>query len=190
MLPQPLQALIEQIDACEADAERLVGNLDDEAANWTPPAGGWSVAQCLSHLSLMNDFYLRGWPEAAADAARNGRGAFNGLHPTPMGRSFVWMMEPPYRMRSKAIPAATPAPRVPRDTLVQDYKQSHDLYRQLVRASATVDVNRVVAPNAIIKQVRMRLATVLLIIPAHDRRHLWQAANVKAARSSRHARPR
>jgi hypothetical protein len=107
-----------------------------------------------------------------------------------MGRSFVGMMEPPYRMRSKAIPAATPAPRVPRDTLVQDYKQSHDLYRQLVRASATVDVNRVVAPNAIIKQVRMRLATVLLIIPAHDRRHLWQAANVTAGRSSRHARPR
>lgn len=178
MLPQPLQALIEQIDACEADAERLVADLDDDGVNWTPPAGGWSVGQCLSHLALMNDFYLRGWPEAIADAARAERGPFQGLHPTLFGHWFIRYLEPPYRMKSQAIPAATPAPRAPRDTLVQGYKQSHDLYRHLVRASATVDVNRVVAPNAIIKQVRMRLATVLLIIPAHDRRHLWQAANV------------
>lgn len=182
MLPAELQSLVDQIDVCEADAERLVAELDDNAVNWTPPSGGWSVAQCLTHLTLMNAFYLRGWPDAIAEAARAERGPFRGLQPTPFGRWFVRYLEPPYRMKSKAIPAATPAPRVPRDTLVQDYKQSHDVYRQLVRASAAVDVNRVVAPNAIIKQVRMRLATVLLIIPAHDRRHLWQAANVKALR--------
>jgi hypothetical protein len=182
MLPKDLQDLIGQVDACEADAERLVADLDDEAVNWTPPSGGWSVAQCLNHLALMNDFYLRGWPEAVADAARAERGPFNGLHPTPFGRWFVSSMEPPYRMKSKAIQAATPASRVPRETLVADYKRSHETYRHLVRASAAVDVNRIVRPNAIVKQVKMRLATVLLIIPAHDRRHLWQASNVKALR--------
>ena len=182
MLPKELQDLVDQIDACEAQAERLVADLDDEAVNRAPPAGGWSVAQCLTHLTLMNEFYLRGWPDAVAEAARAGRGPFKGLHPTPFGRWFVWTMEPPYRMKGKAIPAATPAPRVARATLVADYKQSHETYRHLVRGSAAVDVNRIVRPNAILKQVKMRLATVLLIIPAHDRRHLWQAANVKALR--------
>jgi hypothetical protein len=182
MLPRELQGLLDQIDACEADAERLVSDMDEEAVNWTPPAGGWSVAQCLSHLTLMNDFYLRGWPDALSAAAREQRRPFAGLRPTPFGRWFVQTMEPPYRMKGKAVQAATPASRLPRATLVTNYRQSHDLYRQLVRGSAAVDVNRVVAPNAILKRVKMRLSTVLLIIPAHDRRHLWQAANVKALR--------
>ena len=137
--------------------------MDDEAVNWTPPSGGWSVAQCLGHLTLMNDFYLRGWPDALAAAARAGRGPFQGLHPTPIGRWFARSMEPPYRMKSKAIQAATPASHVPRNSLVPNYKQSHELYRHLVRGSAAVDVNRVVGANAILKRVKMRLSTVLMI---------------------------
>jgi hypothetical protein len=182
MLPQELQGLLDQVDACEANAERLVADLDDEGVNWSPPSGGWSVAQCLTHLTLMNEFYLRGWPDALAQAERTQRGPFRGLHPTPVGRWFAWTMEPPYRMKSKAIQAATPAARVPRATVLRDFLRSHEVYRDLVRRSAAVDVNRVVAPNAILRHVKMRLSTVLLIIPAHDRRHLWQAGKVKALR--------
>jgi hypothetical protein len=185
MLPSQLQALIAQIDVCEQEAERLVADVDDDGVNWTAPpsrgVGRWSVAQCLMHLSLMNAFYLRGWPEAIAEAARAERGPFKGLRPTPIGRWFVGTLEPPVRFKSTAIQAATPEKRIPRAGLVDRYKQSHETYRHLVRASAAVDVNRIVRPNAILKRVNMRLATVLLVIPAHDRRHLWQAANVKRA---------
>jgi hypothetical protein len=185
MLPSELQALIDEIDDCERQAERLVADLDDEGLNWTPasPEGrtSWSIAQCLTHLALMNEFYLRDWPQAVREAGAAALGPFNGLHPTPVGRWFVKYLEPPARFKTKAIEVATPAERIPRAGLVERYKQSHELYRHLVRASAAVDVNRIVRPNAIIRQVTMRLATVLLVITAHDRRHLWQAANVKRA---------
>ena len=179
MLPAALQDLIDQIEACEADASRLVADVDDDAVNWRPPDGGWSMAQCLSHLALMNEFYLRGWVEAVQEAARQQKGPFNGLRPTRFGRWFARSMEPPVRMKMKAPAPSRPEPRLARDALLTRYTGSHELYRHLVRASAAVDVNRVVRPNAFIKSVKMRLATVLLIIPAHDRRHLWQAANVK-----------
>jgi hypothetical protein len=99
-----------------------------------------------------------------------------------MGRWYIRYLEPPYRMKSTAIPATTPAAHVPRDPLVRDYQQSHGVYRQLVRGAAAVVADRVGAPTAYGTRVKMRLSTVLLIIPAHDRRHLWQAANVKARR--------
>ena len=181
MLPPELASLITQIEDCEQDAERLVADLDDESVNRPPPSGGWSIAQCLEHLTLMNEFYLRGWQDAITDAARAQRGPFRGLHPTYFGRSFAKWMEPPARMKSKTIAAADPGSHFTRDAIVSRYKTSHDVYRGLVRSAEAVDVNRIVRPNAILKQVNMRLATVLLIVPAHDRRHLWQAANVKRA---------
>jgi len=40
MLPAELQSLLNQIDACEVEAEHLIEDLDDEAVNWVPPSGG------------------------------------------------------------------------------------------------------------------------------------------------------
>ena len=181
MLPAELQSLIDQIDACEREAERLVADMDDGSVNRPPPSGGWSVAQCLEHLALMNEFYLRGWQRAVEEAARAERGPFAGLRPTLAGRWFAKSLEPPAKMKTKAIPAVTPGPRFTAVEVLRRYKDSHEGYRRLVRSAVAVDVNRIVRPNAIVNRVRMRLATVLLIIPAHDRRHLWQAANVKRA---------
>lgn len=179
MLPAVLQSLIDQVDACERDAERIVAGMDEESVNQPPPGGGWSVAQCLGHLALMNDVYLRGWPEAVQAAASSARGPFKGLRPTLVGRWFAHSMEPPVRFKQKAPAAIPDSTRVlPAESLTH-YMASHDRYRQLVRAAAAVDVNRVTRPNPFFAHVKMRLATVLLIVPAHDRRHLWQAANVK-----------
>jgi hypothetical protein len=104
MLPAELQALIDQIDRCEGDATRLVEDLDDEGVNWTAPpqarVGAWSVAQCLTHLILMNEFYLRGWPQAVSKAAAVARGPFQGLGPTVVGRWFVRSMEPPVKLKT------------------------------------------------------------------------------------------
>ena len=187
MLPTELQSLLDQIDACEADAEQLVADLDDEGVNWVPPQGGWSIAQCVNHLVLMNPYYLAHWPEEVRKAAQKDLGPFRGLQPTWWGRAFVRWMEPPARMKAKANAATVPGPRFARDTIVPAYRQSHEIFRHLVRASAAVDVNRVVSHNALARQVRMRLSTTLLIVPAHDRRHLWQASNVKKQMPGRFA---
>ena len=184
-LPADLQALLDQIAECERTAERLVSVLDEAGLNQAPESGGWSVAQCLQHLTLMNDFYLRGWREAVEEARARGVGPFDGLRPTLVGRWFVRSMEPPVKMKAKAIAAVTPPSRISRDGLIDGYKAAHDGYRALVHAAADVDVNRIVRPNAIVGTVKMRLSTVLLIIPAHDRRHLWQAE-----RASPRAAPR
>ena len=181
MLPSELQSLLDQIDACDRDAERLVADMDDDGVNHPAPNGGWSVAQCLEHLALMNVFYLSGWQEAVHAAVQAQRGPFRGLRPTFIGRWFARSLEPPVRMKTKAVANTLPGPRLSRDEVLARYRASHEGYRDLVRSAAAVDVNRIVRPNAIIKQVKMRLATVLLIVPAHDRRHLWQAANVKRA---------
>jgi hypothetical protein len=181
MLPADLQGLLDQIDACERDADGLLAGMDDDGVNWRPEPGRWSIAQCLQHLVAMNAFYLAGCDEHLRAARAANVGPFAGLHPTPIGRWFARSMEPPARLRLKSPPQVAPGPAFPRDGLLAAYTMSHALYRSLVKASAGLDVNRVVFRNPFISAVKMRLATVLLIVPAHDRRHLYQARQVRRA---------
>lgn len=180
MLTPHLQQLLDEVDACERDAEALVSDLDDGTVNWSAP-GTWSVGQCLNHLAVINEFYLRGCGERVHTARSNRAAPFAGLRPTVIGRWFVSSMEPPARLKSKTFKAVEPGSTFTRDELVPAFRLSHDGYRVLVHACAQVDVNRITLPNPFIPSVKMRMATVLLMIPAHDRRHLWQARNVKAA---------
>jgi hypothetical protein len=184
VLPADLQRLLDQIDACERDAEAVVAGLDDDSVNAAPPpaarVGAWSVAQCIDHLAKTNVFYLRGMTDAVAAHRARGGSAFQGLRPTFVGAWFARSMEPPVKFKVKT-PMPPPGPRHRLGDLVPSFRASHDAYRGLVRAAAEVDVNRVVVPNPFHPVVRMRLSTILLIIPAHDRRHVWQAGNVRRA---------
>ena len=181
MLPAELQELLEQIDACERDAESLLAGLDDDGVNWQPAPGRWSIAQCLDHLIEMNKYYLAGCDEHLQAARAANVGPFAGLAPTPIGRWFARSMEPPPRPRMKSPKPVMPGPSFPRDGLLTAYTMSHTVYRGLVKGAADVDINRVVFPNPFISAVKMRLSTVLLIVPAHDRRHLYQARQVRRA---------
>jgi hypothetical protein len=186
-LPAELLGLLDAVAACEREATRLVADLSDEEVNWQQtPGQSWSVAQCLEHLTLMNEFYLRGFAPLVDQARQKGIGPFNGLSSSAVGRWFVRSQEPPVKRRMKAPAQVVPASNLRRDGLVDKFVRSHDLYRAIVQTAGDVDISRVKGPNPFFKAVKMRVSTVLQIIPAHDRRHLWQAGNVKRAlRSSR-----
>lgn len=179
-LPAELQDLLDQIEACERDARALVEGLRDGEAHWqSVPGKTWSVAQCLDHLRRTNEFYVRDFLLLVERAREQGLGPFAGLSPTWLGQRFVATMEPPPPFRARAPRSVTPISTVRLDDLLPAFVASHDAYRSLVRAAADVDVNRVVGRNPFFPAFRMRLATVLRVIPAHDRRHLWQARRVR-----------
>ena len=175
-LPSELQALIDEVDRLEDEARRLIEGLDDRQVNLQPPGGGWSVAQCLDHLARMNVHYV-GKVLPAARAAQ-GRGPFEGLHPGWFARRFIRYLEPPVGMKSKTAAEAEPRPELSGPAAVQAYVDSHEPYRELVALAAQTNPDRVIVPNPLISRVRMKVSSILLIVPAHDRRHLWQAREV------------
>ena len=180
MLPPPLQDLLDQIDACENAARGLVSSLTEAQVNWQPaPGRRWSIGQCLDHLRATNLFYASRFLTLTERARDRAIGGFRGLRPSWVARKFIASMEPPPRIRSKAFKSVVPASTVRRDEALAGFIASHDPYRALVRAAADVDVNRVTGPNPFVRLVPMSVATVLLVVPAHDRRHLWQARQVR-----------
>lgn len=176
-----LEALLEAVGRIDADARALVGDLTDAQVNWRPEGGArWSIAQCLDHLAKTNRAYTEHFLPVVERARAAGVGPFRGLRPSWFGKTFVRVLEPPVRQRARAFKRILPAPELPRDEALTNLLASHQAFRGLVRAASEVDVNRVRAANPFVPLLRMRVATALQAVPAHDRRHLWQARQVLA----------
>ena len=180
-MPEPadLEHLLQAVAEAEVDAAALTAPLSDAQANWQPGGGsGWSVAQCLDHLAKSNAVYTTHFLPVVDRARAAGAGSFRGLRPTWAGRWFVKSLEPPPRQKTRTFKNLVPPSSIPVALALAGYLASHEPYLRLVAGAAEVDPNRVVAANPFIGAVRMRLSTALLVIPAHERRHLWQARQV------------
>ena len=65
---------------------------------------------------------------------------------------------------------------------------AHDEARSLVQEAREMDLNRIRFKNPFVGLLRFTVGTGLLIIGAHDRRHLWQARQVSKALEAERSR--
>ena len=179
-LRSDLQQVIDEVDAADQRARSLDGALTDAQFNWHED-GRWSIAQCIDHLATTAVVYgaaiKGGVDRARADGVIGG----GPISPSFVGARFIASLEPPVRRRGRAPAAIRPTSRASRAEIMQAYYASHEGFRALVRSCADIDVNRATYPNPFLPLIRMRVGTGLRIVPAHDRRHLWQAEQVTSA---------
>ena len=62
---------------------------------------------------------------------------------------------------------------------------AHAAFRQLVADCAEIDTNAVTFWNPFLTFIKMKVSTAINVVPAHARRHVWQAANVVSSLRSR-----
>ena len=178
-LPDDLQDVINQIEAADRAADTLSAALTDQQFHWQPEGGmKWSVAQCLDHLAVTNVLYGGAIRAGIAAAREKGWVRRGPLAPGPFGRWFIRSLEPPSRVKARAQGKVQPGSGLSRDQILQRYHDAHAQVKALVHDSAGIDANRATFPNPFVRWARVKVATGLLVIPAHDRRHLWQAEGV------------
>lgn len=179
-----VQPILREFDANVARAQALAAGLSREQFNWRPEPGRWSIAQCLSHLNVVNGQDLAPVGEAIRSARAKG---LLGAPPFQYGllsRKFVQSMEPPVRGRTKAPKSYEPLPEGdPQATLAEYLRISREL-RALVESSEGLDWRRAktqmpALPAVLRAIVRIPLGARFALIAAHDRRHLWQAEQVR-----------
>jgi len=178
-----IRALEEALDAIDADTRRLLEGLTAEQGVWRAEPASWSIAQCLDHLATSNRVYLRAMEPAAEDALRRGRKRRRPAVPGLIGGWFVRIMEPPVKRRftmrapKKIVPRESPALQ----DAAREFLASQDDVRAFLRAYADTDLAGVRFVNPFVPAIRFTLATGLHVLVSHDRRHLWQAWNVRRA---------
>ena len=180
-MSEDVQAMCDAYDALVADAIALVGPLDDARANAQPGGGTrWSVAQNLDHLTRANAAYLDTLRPALDRARRAGRLRRRPLAPGAPGRWFLGALEPPPRMRVRAPRSIQPASTFTAAAVLDAFCASVVSARELLLASADLDLNGTRFQNPFVPLVQVRASTGFLILAAHGRRHLWQARQALA----------
>lgn len=179
-LPADLQTLVDQLRANGAEAHRLTAGLDEERGTWRREPGSWSVAECLDHLATANRVYIEAMVPAAATALASGRRRRGPAIPGLVGRWFVRLLEPPVskRLRGRAPKVIQPRVSPPLADALAAFRAAQAEVEAFITIYADLDLNGVRFVNPFVKGVRFSLATGLHVIPAHERRHLWQAGQV------------
>lgn len=188
VIPEELRALEVALDAAERDARELVAGLSEEQGTWRAAAGTWSVAECLDHLATANRVYIDAMREPAAQALAAGQLRRAPARPGLVGGWFVNSLEPPVKTltRLKAPRKIRPRTGPSLADAFSKFLASQDEVRAFLRTYATIDLAGVGFPNPFITGLRFSLATGLHVIPAHERRHLWQAWNVRRQLEATH----
>jgi hypothetical protein len=179
-----IATLVDAIDRNLAGAQDVTRGLSGEQFNWRAEPGRWSIAQCLTHLNIVNSKDLGSIEEAiAAGKARGltGEGPFRyGF----LSSKFVASQDLPVKTKFKAPKNFIPPAQADLEKTPVEYSRIARELRRLVLASAGLDLARVktrlgALPAPLRSIVKMPLGARFQLLVNHDRRHLWQAGEVR-----------
>lgn len=179
-LPPDLQQILDAIDATDQAGAALAARVTDAEFQWKPDDGRrWSIAECLDHLATVNTMYAAAVRAGIEKARKNEWTRRGPAEPGFFGKKFVASQEPPVKMKLRAPQRVQPKPMRSRDDIMRAYHSAHDEVRRLIAECATIDPNRATFSNPFVPILKVKVSTGLHVMPAHDRRHLWQAEQVE-----------
>jgi hypothetical protein len=166
----------EQLDVLRAEARALVQRAEmlfRQGRQFTqrPAEGVWSAAECLDHLLRTTEALLPVIEKTAAQAPAGERLMKAGW----VARALAYLMEPPYKQKMPTRKAFEPGEGLDGAAVMEAFRQSQaDLDARLAALKGrALDKVKVVSPFD--ARVRYDAYGGLLLLLAHQRRHVWQA---------------
>lgn len=178
-LVKDLQEYRQQIEAVKEDARELIAGLSEAQFNWVRAPGHWSIAECLDHLTVTNRELIEQLKAAVSDARTRGLTGSGPFRYGMIGNMLVRSQEPPARMKFKAPTIFKPRPRQSLETTARDFFAVHDEVLRLIEDANGLNLARIKVASPVTRFFKLSLGQMFALIATHDRRHLWQARQVK-----------
>jgi hypothetical protein len=91
---------------------------------------------------------------------------------------FVYLNEPPPRIKAKAPSRVQPAPERSRHEIVAALRAYQVQFVDRLRQANGLDLARARVGSPVSRWVRISLGSGFAVMAAHERRHLWQAQRI------------
>jgi len=169
--------LISELNAADNRAIALAKELTPQQLNWRRRPDEWSVGQCLEHLYITNELYLR-----PMSTSLKGRQPVVVQEITPgwLGRWFIRnYIEPSSKMKRARAPRKIRPGLQIEPSVLDRFLISNHTARQLIHRAMNQDVNHIRFRNPFISVIRFSVGTGFEILSKHERRHLLQAERIR-----------
>jgi hypothetical protein len=175
---ETLRGHLEEVAALRLDVQSIAHGLSGGQFAWRPSARGWSVGQCIEHITRT----LRLYPEKieamiveARDREARGERPFR---EGAFTRWFVRSMEPPPGMRVRTMRMVDPPAALDRDVVLAGFDAELTRFAGLVLATDGVSLQHARTRSPFFSLLQFTLGQVFALNLAHARRHVWQARQV------------
>jgi hypothetical protein len=168
-----------EVDDLLADLDLLTTGLSPEQLTWRPE-GRWSLADNFSHLVVTGRWYLKHIDRALDSLHAQGRRGDGHAALGLLERLIVHIVEPPVRrLRVRAPRGFEAATDVAAHAALDELRAlQHALQARLARAEGH-DLRAAQVRTPMSRRIRVSLAAGFAMMLAHERRHLWQAFDVR-----------
>jgi hypothetical protein len=179
-LDPDIAMLVTEIDANLSHAESITHGLTGEQFQWRQAAGRWSIGECFVHMNIVNSTALP-QIEAGVGQGKTGQGPFRyGF----LMRKFIASQELPAKGKFKAPKVFLPPSETDLEQTMAEYRRIQAELKRLTRKANGLHLSRTkikmpALPAALRAVVRIPLGGQLVLLATHDRRHLWQAEQVR-----------
>jgi hypothetical protein len=178
-----IDALRRELGETSSRATELWSKHSAEQLLRKPGKRKWSAAECVEHLNMTNRAYLPRIDEALRELEAE-KTATN--VPTVMNfnaRVLRWWLEPPSWLKLPTSAAFQPLATSNAEEVLQTFRGLNArIDEQLSRGSGlALDKRMISSPFA--ETMKYNVYSAFVLIVAHNRRHLWQAANSLGAQA-------
>jgi hypothetical protein len=174
-----LEGYLEQLRYIRQDVAAIVAGLSDAQFNRPPAPERWSIAQCFTHLNLTAAALVPSMDKAINAAEAQGlKSAGPFVYPL-FERLFVAWQEPPPRRRFRAFRAFRPAAGGAVEGVMNEFMTWQDQLEERIRRADGVDLRRARQRSPILPVVSWSLGTMFALALGHERRHIYQAKQVR-----------
>lgn len=179
-LAADLQDYERQFEAIKSEARELWEGMTDAQFNWRSEPGRWSIGECLAHLNVTGQVYLPVIDRRIREARAAGRTSPGPYRYSFFGKLIVRGIEPPAKIKFKAPKIFAPQPEHLLSSVGPAFITLQEQLIKQLRAANGLDLGGVRITSPASKLLKVSLGQIFLLTAAHERRHLYQARQLKA----------
>ncbi|HXI12163.1 MAG TPA: DinB family protein [Thermoanaerobaculia bacterium] len=176
--PQLAQLRLE-LEQAAHQAIAISKGLTPEQLAQRPQPARWSIADCLTHLNITSKEYVTLLSAAIEGAPQNIPPSARPFKIGLMGKLFKWTLEPPPRFRIRTPAKCQPIALPPQDNALFVFLNLQQQLTAIVEKADGVAIDHIKVQSPFSRRMKYNVFAALNIVMAHERRHLWQAEQVR-----------